>query len=107
MMASLKLILVVVWNPAGFRAVDLLPKGVRFCSACYLSHIMDPLLAALQPDQKHPLQRVVIYADNAHVHASKIADEYLESHRVLHADHPLYSPDLALSDFLLFEFIKG
>jgi hypothetical protein len=68
---------------------------------------MDPLLAARQPDQKHPLWRVVIHADNAHIHTSKIADEYLESHRVLHADHPLYSPDLAPSDFFLFEFIKG
>jgi hypothetical protein len=37
----------------------------------------------------------------------KIADVYFESHSLWRADHPQYSPDLAPSDFSLFEFIKG
>jgi hypothetical protein len=35
-----------------------------------------------------------------------MVNEYFESQRLRRVDHPQYSPDLALSDFFLFGFIK-
>jgi hypothetical protein len=68
---------------------------------------MDPLLAALQPDQQHPFLKLVIRANNTRVHISRMVDEYFESHRLRRADHPPYSSDLAPSGFFLSGVIKG
>jgi hypothetical protein len=67
---------------------------------------MDPLLAALQPDQQHPFRKLAIRADNARIHMSEMVDEYFESHRLQRDDRPLPSPGLARSDFFLFGFIE-
>ena len=45
--------------------------------------------------------------DNARVHRSKETMEFLQSHRISIAPHPVYSPDLAGSDFFLFGAMKG
>jgi hypothetical protein len=59
MAASPKLMFMVVWKPAGFHVVEVLIMGMKFCSAYCLSHIMDLLLASLQPDQPHPFRRLL------------------------------------------------
>jgi hypothetical protein len=51
---------------------------VKFCSAYSLSHIMDPLLVAVQSDHQHPFRKLVIHADNACVHMSNRVDEYFK-----------------------------
>jgi hypothetical protein len=40
------MMLMVVWNPAGFHVAHMFAKCVKFCSACHLSDIIDPLLFA-------------------------------------------------------------
>jgi hypothetical protein len=95
MVSSPKLILTIVWNPAWFHVVDVLPNGVCFCSPFYLSHITDPLLAGLQPKPQHPFRKPAIHADGARVQTSKMVDEYLENHRLQRADHLPNSPNLA------------
>jgi hypothetical protein len=49
-----------VWSSAGFHVVDIVTNGVKFCSAYYLSRVLDPLLAALQPDQQHPFRKLCV-----------------------------------------------
>jgi hypothetical protein len=107
MTASPELALTAVRKPAGFRVFDVLSKGMKFCSASYLSHIMDALLAVLQPDEQHPFRKLVIHADNVCVHTSKMVYEYFESRRLRWAGHPAYSPDSAPSEVFLFWFIMG
>jgi hypothetical protein len=87
--------------------VHVIAKSVKFCSAFYLSHIIDPLLAALKPDWQHPFRKLVIHLDNARTHASVIVGKYFESQRLWWADDPLHSPDLAPSDFFLFGLAPG
>jgi hypothetical protein len=60
--------LTVVWKPAEFHVVVVLPKGVKFCSAYYLCHIMDAPSAAPQPYDQHPFRKLAMHADNAPVH---------------------------------------
>jgi histone-lysine N-methyltransferase SETMAR len=51
-------------------------------------------------------QILVIHLDNSPIHKSKAAIQKIASLRLKIANHPPYSPDLAQSDFLLFEYIK-
>jgi hypothetical protein len=44
--------------------------------------------------------------DNASPHGSKQTIDFLSSLRLISASHPLYSPDLAPSDFYLFGKVK-
>jgi hypothetical protein len=44
-----KLMLTIVWNPAKFHVVGLLPKAKKFWSPHYVSHITNRLLAAVEP----------------------------------------------------------
>lgn len=71
-MASPNSTLKVVWNLVGFHAADVLPMGVRFCSASCLSTIIDPLSDALQPDQQHTFRKRFAHADNSCVHTSEM-----------------------------------
>jgi hypothetical protein len=94
-------------EPSRFDIVNLLPRRAKFRSARYLSHIMDPPLAAARPERQHPFRKLAICADSPRVHAPKMMDDYFEAHRFWLTDHPLYSRDLALSYFFLFGFING
>jgi hypothetical protein len=84
MIAPPKLMLTVVWSRARFHVVDVLPKGVKFCSAYSRSHTMDLLMAALQPDQQHPFPTLIVHADKSRVDRSMIIDEYFQSRRLWH-----------------------
>lgn len=44
--------------------------------------------------------------DNARPHVAKCVVAYLESENFTIVDHPPYSPDLAPSDFWLFDYVK-
>jgi hypothetical protein len=51
-------------------------------------------------------QILVIHMDNSPMHNSKAAIQKIASLRLKIATHPLYSPDFAPSDFVLFGYIK-
>jgi hypothetical protein len=44
--------------------------------------------------------------DNSKVHASKLVSSQLNDLRLKKTFQPHYNPDLALSDFFLFEYMK-
>jgi transposase len=58
--------------------------------------------------QNHPRDRrkSVVRADNARPHVAKRVKQYLEDNNLKSAPHPPYSPDLAPSDFFLFDHVK-
>jgi hypothetical protein len=68
MITAPELMLTVVRTPAGFHIIDVLLNVMKFCSAYHLSHIMDSLFAALQPNQQRQFRKLVIHADNSRVH---------------------------------------
>ena len=49
---------------------------------------------------------LVFHHDNARSHTSKEVKAFLEAEKFIIMDHPPYSPDLAPSDFRLFDYIK-
>jgi hypothetical protein len=47
-----------------------------------------------------------VHTDNARHHAAKVSLAFIEQNEMKRAPHPLYSSDLAASDFFLFDYIK-
>jgi hypothetical protein len=49
---------------------------------------------------------MIVHADNAGPHVAKRVTECMDHSSLKRAPHPLYSPDLAPSDFYLFGYVK-
>jgi hypothetical protein len=49
----------------------------------------------------------VIHADNARPHCAKTVALFFDHNSLRRASHPPYSPDMVLSDFWLFGYLKG
>jgi hypothetical protein len=101
------MILTVVWDPHGLHLIDFLRKSSKLNAGHYLSHILSPLLEIFAPYQDGPRRHVLIHADNARLHRDKTVIQFLDHNSRRHVPHPLYSPDLVLSDFWLFGYFKG
>jgi hypothetical protein len=96
----------IAWNPDGFHLIKTVPKGMKFNSTYYIHEILIPLLDWYKARFGMAQQNLVIQADNARPHIAKVASDFCEENEITVAPHPLYSPDLALSDFYLFGFLK-
>jgi histone-lysine N-methyltransferase SETMAR len=51
-------------------------------------------------------RKLLVHADNARPHTAKLSTQYFNENQTKPAPHPLYSPDLAPSDFYLFGNVK-
>jgi histone-lysine N-methyltransferase SETMAR len=93
----------IAWNPLGLHLLDALPKSNKFDTEYYSVNILtEPLPFHPQVDGR----RLVIHADNAKPHAARECRTFCAKNRLCLAVHPLYSPDLAPSDFFLFGHIN-
>jgi hypothetical protein len=50
---------------------------------------------------------LILHHNNALVHGSLRVSQFLAGKNISAMDHPLYSPALALADFLLFQKLKS
>jgi hypothetical protein len=76
-------------------------------SAYFVTTILTPLEEAIFPQGRAPHQkRLVIHLDNCSVNTSPVSAEWLEEHGMHRMPWPLYSSDLASSDFYLFPTVK-
>jgi hypothetical protein len=57
----------VASNLAGLHVAAIIPNGVKLCSECDLSQVMDPLLDTLNPEQQH-----LFRADTARIHTPNL-----------------------------------
>jgi histone-lysine N-methyltransferase SETMAR len=51
-------------------------------------------------------RKLLVHADNARPHITKLSTQYFNENRMKSTPHPPYSPDLAPSDFYLFGYVK-
>jgi hypothetical protein len=56
--------------------------------------------------RRKTLDGIFLHLDHAPVHNSRLSSEKIESAKVERVLHQPYSPDLALSDFFLFDYLK-
>jgi len=76
-----------------------------------LDAVMDSLLKSLlnRLHKKRPAStknHVKLHYDNARPHVNNIVNNYLQQEKIKIMPHPPYSPDLAPSDFWLFNHLK-
>jgi hypothetical protein len=80
-----------------------LSKGRTFNAEYYRDNIL-AALTQFQPEDHW--RKLVVHADNARVHIAQKCQTFCEENGLRLAPHPPYSPDLAPSDFFLFDYVK-
>jgi histone-lysine N-methyltransferase SETMAR len=103
MIGDRKMMVTIVWNPQSFHLVDALPKGQKFNANYSIDRILQSLLESRSTGRGPGL---IIHADNARPHTIRKIFEFCQENRLEMAPYPPYSPNLAPSDFFLFEHVK-
>jgi histone-lysine N-methyltransferase SETMAR len=104
---SRKMMMTIVWNPAGFYRIVALPKGMKFSADYYISHILDLLAEWRRSQVGGSDQRLPVHADNARLHTAKKVTEFVAGNGMKRVPHLPYSPDLTPCDFYPFGYIKS
>ena len=103
-----KVMLCIWWDWKGVLYYELLPENQMNNSNKYCSQL-DQLKAAL--DEKHPelvnRKRIILHQDKARLHVSLITGQKLLQLGWEVLIHPLYSSDIAPSDFHLFRSLQS
>jgi histone-lysine N-methyltransferase SETMAR len=103
---SPKLMLTIFWNPSGFHIVKALPKGGKFSTQYYTNDIFIAISDWRRLAGERSPNKLWVHADNARPHNAKVSNDFIALNRMKQPPHPPYSPDLAPSDFFLFEYVK-
>jgi histone-lysine N-methyltransferase SETMAR len=116
MIGSLKRMVTIFWSRFGFRLIRLirvirviriLPKGAHFDATYFRDNIVyDIHCTRPTSSEEDDRRKLVLYFDNARSHTAGCITAYCRERRMTRANHPAFSPDLAPSDFYLFEKLK-
>jgi histone-lysine N-methyltransferase SETMAR len=101
-----KFMLIIVWNPRGFHLIKILDKGRKFNAGYYIAEILEPLSQWSSIGAAVNEQKLLMHADNARPHTTKLSTQYFNENRMKSAPHSPYSPNLAPSDFYLIGYVK-
>ena len=97
----------IFFKSDGVVHISYLDKGETIDHKKYLTSCLKPLVSTL--NKRRPIsgtKNLKFHHDNARPHVHKSVITYLKSKEFIIMDHPPYSPDLAPSDFWLFDYIK-
>jgi histone-lysine N-methyltransferase SETMAR len=101
-----KFMLTNIWNPRGLHLIKVREKGRKFNTGHYIAEILEPWFQWRSIEAAGNERKLLVPADNALPHTAKLSTQYFNENRMKSAPHPLYSPDLAPSDFYLFAYVK-
>jgi predicted acetyltransferase len=104
---SAKFMLTIVWNPIGFHVLKALPKEPKFNAQYYINDILVAISDWRRQTGGTQPNKLWVRSDNPRPHTAKMSRDYISLNRMKQAPHPPYLPDLALSDFFLFDYVKG
>lgn len=87
--------------------ISFVQNGKTITADSYVKDCLSPLFGAMAAQRPNAgLTNIKLLHDNAKPHTAQTTLEYLERKKVTPIAHPPYSPDLAPSDFWLFDHIK-
>ena len=101
-----KILYSIFWDQKGVILSYPLPKGMTITGKCYRDILKNHLLPAAAEKRPELLGNFILHQDNAPPHKVRIVTEFLVEEGIETLRHPPYSPDLALSDFWLFDTLK-
>jgi hypothetical protein len=95
-----------IWGTDGFHVVDMMSRGGRFSTECFLTYIIDPLLAKVFPKGRnsYPLRLSTTWTIVGFI--LRMRENGFDENSLVTAPHSPYSSDFAPSDFWLFGHIK-
>ncbi|CAF1537338.1 unnamed protein product [Adineta ricciae] len=102
-----KTMFVIFFMTTGPLLIHPLPPGTSINALYYRDECLKGLVRKLR--KKRPLSTthgIKLYHDNARPHTNDIVFDYLQEEKINVIPHPPYSPDLAPSDFWLFNYLK-
>lgn len=101
-----KIMASVFWDRKGLLLVDFMPKGTTINAAAYCE-TLKKLKKKIKDKRRGMLTRgVSLLHDNARPHTARLTQDLLVSFGWDIVTHPPYSPDLAPSDYHLFNKLK-
>jgi histone-lysine N-methyltransferase SETMAR len=105
--SDLKWLFTIFFKSSGILHVSHLDRGDTIDYSYYIRNNLSPLVAAIKSQRPlSGLTNMKFHHDNARPHVHKSVKIYLESKGFTVMRHPPYSPDLAPSDFWLFDYIQ-
>ena len=100
-----KVMATVFWDTQGVM-LDFLAKKSTITGA-YYANLFDQLRTAIREKRRGKLSKgILLQQDNARVHTCKIAMDAVKRNGYELIPHPAYSPDLAPSNYFLFQNLK-
>ncbi|XKL61109.1 hypothetical protein PGB90_008166 [Kerria lacca] len=101
-----KVLLTIFWDAKGILLEEYCPPRSTVNAASYCQTLKN-LRRAIQNKRRGMLTKgVVLLHDNARPHVANVTQTLLKSFKWSVFEHPLYSPDLAPSDYWLFPSLK-
>jgi hypothetical protein len=98
----------ILWSVNGIRSPLDVPKGTTYNTAFFTDAVMLSLTENVRSrTRRKTLKGWLFQMDNARPHNLPRAQRHIEAARAEPLQHPTYDPNLAVSDFLLFRYIKG
>lgn len=94
-------------NADGVQLIDFILKENKIHSDYFINNIL-PKLADLDvvKHAKSQKQGMLLHFDNTPLHIAKVVEDFIVKTIFEKIPHPPYSPELALSNFGLFETVK-
>jgi hypothetical protein len=86
--------------------IKVLEKGRKFNAGYHITEILKPLSQYRSIEAAGNERKLLVHADNAHLHTAKLSTQYFNENRMKSAPYLPYSHDLAPSDFYLLGYIK-
>jgi histone-lysine N-methyltransferase SETMAR len=90
----------------GFHIVKLLPKGESFNASYYTNEMLSEVVRWSNKEPGTASQKLIVHSDNARPQTARQTREFIEAYGMEQAPYSPYSPDLAPSDFYLFDYLK-
>jgi histone-lysine N-methyltransferase SETMAR len=99
--------LAVFWSAFWFSPVEILSKRDHFNALYFCSKILHEIVKNRPADTAEDQRsNMVLHFDNAGAHITRLTTDYMNRNQLVRTPHPPFSPNLALSDFYLFDKVE-
>ena len=98
--------MVIFWNKYGILLTEYLPGGTTISGPCYASNIERLCCATLEKRHGKLSHTVLLLHDNTSVYKCNIVQAAIGKSDFIELNDPVYSPDIAPSDYYLFSNLK-
>jgi hypothetical protein len=90
-----------------FIVVTSLGSGCKCNAGYYVSKLLTPLSEWWCERGGGNFGNLIVHSENSRLHKAAVSQQFTARNAIVTATHPLYSPDLAPSDFSRFGHVKG